>query len=267
MRYSDIEFDMQKSMFLRWYAGLLYTFLYVPIVILIVFSFNQGPSTISWTGFTLDWYRELWSDFETWQALYNSLLIAVTSVFLTLLFGTAYVFYGNSLPTSRVRYFFYTILGVPDIVLGVSLATLFVAFLLPLGIMTVIVGHVLLGFAYAIPIIQARYDELDVAQIEASYDLGASRSQTFFYVVLPYLMPALISSALLVFIISLDDFVIAYFCLGADTVTLPLHVFALIRSAATPEVNALSTVLLVLSVLLITSFFAVQSRMKVQGDS
>jgi spermidine/putrescine transport system permease protein len=263
---NNIEFAMQKSMVLRWYTSLLYVFLYVPIVLLIIFSFNQGPSTISWTGFTLDWYRELWNDFETWQALYNSLFIAVTSVLLTLFFGTTYVFYGNSLKTSPVRYFFYTVLGVPDIVLGVSLATLFVTFFLPLGVMTVIVGHVLLGFAYAIPIIQARYDELEIAQIEASYDLGASNVQTFFYVVLPYLMPALISSGLLVFIISLDDFVIAYFCLGADTVTLPLHVFALIRSAATPEVNALSTFMLALSFLFISIFFIMQNYMKMDEE-
>lgn len=258
---------MQKSMALKWYAGLLYIFLYIPIFLLILFSFNKGPSTLNWTGFTLDWYRELWGDVETWQALCNSLFIAITSVVLTLLFGTAYVFYSNSLATSRVRYFFYTVLGVPDIVLGVSLATLFVTFLLPLGVMTVIIGHVLLGFAYAIPIIQARYDELEAAQTEASYDLGASRTQTFFYVVLPYLMPALISSALLVFIISLDDFVIAYFCLGADTATLPLHIFALIRSAATPEVNALSTVMLAFSILFITVFFVIQNRMKTNEEN
>jgi len=115
-----------------------------------------------------------------------------------------------------------------------------------------IVGHTLLGLGYVIPIVHSRFIELDESLIEASYDLGATQRQTFFRVVLPLLMPALIASGLLVFIISLDDFIISFFCAGASVQTLPLYIFAVIRTGASPMINALSTIMLICS-----SFFVV----------
>jgi len=130
----------------------------------------------------------------------------------------------------------------------------------PLGTTTLIVGHTLLGLGYVIPILHARFVELDISLIEASYDLGATQKQTFFSIVLPLLRPALIASGLLVFIISLDDFIISFFCAGASIQTLPLYIFALIRTGASPMVNALSTILLIVSSLLVFLFSFLQIK-------
>ena len=139
---------------------------------------------------------------------------------------------------------------MPEIVLAVGLLSLFSFFAIPLGSITLIIGHTLLGLGYVIPILHGRFVELDRSLIEASYDLGATQRQTFFAIVLPLLMPALLSSGLLVFIISLDDFIVSFFCAGASVQTLPLYIFAVIRSGSSPMINALSTIMLIF-----TSFF------------
>ena len=143
---------------------------------------------------------------------------------------------------------------MPEIVLAVGLLSFFSFFAVPLGATTLIVGHTLLGLGYVIPILHARFIELDESLIEASYDLGATQRQTFFSIVLPLLMPALVASGLLVFIISLDDFIISFFCAGASVQTLPLYIFAVIRTGASPMINALSTIMLIFSSLFVLLF-------------
>jgi len=158
-----------------------------------------------------------------------------------------YVFYGRTSGLESWLPLFYLGLAVPEIVIAVGLLATFYVLSLPLGITTLIAGHTLMGLGYVVPIIYARYNELDEHLLEASYDLGATRAQTFFYIVIPFLFPALLSSALLVFIISFDDFVLSFFCSGPSAQTLPVYLFALIRSGATPMVNAISTLMLVSS--------------------
>jgi spermidine/putrescine transport system permease protein len=237
-----------------------YFFLYIPILVLVTFSFNNNGITYNWLGFTTSWYTDLFASVEVWHALKNSLFVAMSSVALSLTLGSLFIFFGTRAQVQRLLILFYGSLAMPEIVLAVGLLSLFSFFSVPLGTTTLIVGHTLLGLGYVIPILHARFVELDISLIEASYDLGATQKQTFFSIVLPLLRPALIASGLLVFIISLDDFIISFFCAGASIQTLPLYIFALIRTGASPMVNALSTILLIVSSLLVFLFSFLQIK-------
>ncbi len=241
-------------------VAVLYLFLYIPIFVLIFFSFNDNAFTHNWLGFTTHWYHDLFISTEVWYALKNSLLVAVSCVFLSLTLGSVFIFFGSRLIVKRLLVLFYGSLAMPEIVLAVGLLSLFSFFSVSLGAITLIIGHTLLGLGYVIPIVHARFVELDVSLIEASYDLGATKRQTFFYVILPLLAPALIAAGLLVFIISLDDFIISFFCSGASMQTLPLYIFAVIRTGASPMINALSTIMLMASsfFVLLFSFLHIQ---------
>ena len=190
-----------------------YLFLYIPIFVLIIFSFNNNAYTHSWVGFTTHWYTDLFTSTEVWYALKNSLVIASASVVLSLTLGSTLIFFGSRSAVKRLLLLFYGSLAMPEIVLAVGLLSLFSFFSVSLGTITLIVGHTLLGLGYVIPILHGRFVELDVHLIEASYDLGATQRQTFFNIVLPLLAPALVAAGLLVFIISLDDFIISFFCM------------------------------------------------------
>jgi spermidine/putrescine transport system permease protein len=244
----------------------LYLFLYIPIFVLILFSFNNNAFTQHWLGFTTQWYYELFASTEVWYALKNSLLIAISSVILSLTLGSVLIFFGSRASVKRLLLLFYGSLAMPEIVLAVGLLSLFSFFSVSLGAITLIVGHTLLGLGYVVPILHARFVELDVSLIEASYDLGATKRQTFFSIVLPLLTPALVASGLLVFIISLDDFIISFFCAGASVQTLPLYIFSVIRTGASPMINALSTLMLVVSsfFVLLFSFLHIQKTGKPQ---
>jgi len=225
----------------------LYLFLYIPIFVLIIFSFNDNAFTCAWSSFTTHWYYDLFAATEVWYALKNSLIIASSSVFLSLAIGSSLIFFGNRDTVQRLLILFYGSLAMPEIVLAAGLLSFFSFFAVPLGAMTLIVGHTLLGLGYVIPILYSRFIELDESLIEASYDLGATQRQTFFAIVLPLLMPALVAAGLLVFIISLDDFLISFFCAGASVQTLPLYIFSVIRTGSSPMINALSTIMLIFS--------------------
>lgn len=242
---------------LPFFVGLVYLILYIPIIVLVVFSFNKNPLSFKWHGFSFEWYKELFDSVEILEALKNSLVVALSSVFLSITMALVYVFYGMSSFLNRLMLLFYGSLIAPEIVLAVCLLSFFTFFSIPLGITTLIVGHTLIGLAYVVPIIKTRFLEMDFRLIEASMDLGATESQTFFKIIIPILSPAIISAALLVLIVSLDDFLVSFFCAGAATLTLPMYIFSEIRSGATPVVNALSTLLLVTSsllILILTSF-------------
>jgi len=236
-----------KAYVMPLFVAALYFLLYIPIFVLVVFSFNDNAITYSWLGFTTEWYVDLFSSAEVWEALYNSLFVALFSVVLSLTLGSVFIFFGNRDRVRQLLILFYGSLAMPEIVLAVGLLSLFSFFAVPLGAATLIAGHTLLGLGYVVPILYARFVELDINLIEASYDLGATRRQTFFSIVLPMLAPAMIAAGLLVFIISLDDFIISFFCAGASMQTLPLYIFAVIRAGASPMVNALSTILLISS--------------------
>jgi len=245
---------MRNAYGLPLFVIFLYGVLYIPIFVLIVFSFNENALTHAWQGFTVDWYYDLFSSVEVWDAVKNSLMVAFSSVILSLSLGSVFIFFCRKELVKKLLIFFYGSLGIPEIVLAVGLLSLFSFCSIPLGAATLIAGHTLLGLGYVIPILYSRFSELDVSLIEASYDLGATQRQTFFSIILPLLAPALVASGMLVFIISLDDFIISFFCAGASMQTLPLYIFAVIRTGASPMINALSTVMLLVSSLLVLIF-------------
>lgn len=237
----------RKYSFLPFFVGCMYLFMYIPIIVLVIFSFNSNPFSYEWHRGTLHWYCELFSSVEVWEALKNSLIVAGSSVFLSLVIGVFFVCFASRQYSSVLIMLFYMVLAIPEIVLAVGMLSFFSLTAVGLGMTTLITGHTLIGLGYTIPILYNQFHEIDAQLIEVSLDLGASRMQTFFIVILPLMSPALIAAGLLVFTVSLDDFVFSFFCNGPSVQTLPVYIFSLIRSGATPMVNALSTLLLVVS--------------------
>ena len=241
-----------------------YLFLYVPIVVLLVFSFNTEGFPSPWREFTWKWYYELLHSSHLWHAFNNSLVVAIFSTLISLTMGVFLIFYGAQ--GGRVGNYlslFYGNLVIPETVLAVSLLGFFSLLSIPLGLGTLILAHSVLGLGFVIPIVYARFLELDHRMTEASLVLGATPVQTFFKVTLPLLRPSLIATGLLVFIISFDDFVLSYFCAGSTAQTLSLYILSMLRSGISPVVNALSAVLLVLSSFLVLIFFSLKTRTRI----
>lgn len=257
---------MQTRSLLARLSGLLfvsgfYCFLYIPIIIFVLFSFNKASFPSPWVEFTFDWYRELWSEAFIWESLYNSFIVSLSAVCLSTIMGVFLVFYTTQ--GGRVYKLlsqFYLNLVFPEIILAVGLLGFFTFFSIPLGATSLIIAHTVLGLGYMVPIVHARYTELDYRLTEAALDLGASPIRTFFTVTLPLLKPAIYGASILVFIISFDDFVLAYFCAGTSFQTLPLFILSMLRTGVSPVVNALSTLLLVFSSLLIIAYSSLRTK-------
>jgi len=243
------------------FVGLTYIFLYIPIIILVLFSFNSAAFPSPWQSFTLHWYKELFYTSQLWHSFLNSCIVAFCATALSLLMSIGLVFY--DLKAKKIRSylaFFYGIVIVPEIVFAVGLLSFFSFFEIPLSLPTLVVAHTVLGLGYAVPLIYTRFLEMDRRLIEASLDLGATTSQTFFKVVIPYLKPSCMAAALLLFIISFDDFIIAFFCAGSDAQTLSLYIFSMIRAGISPVINALSTLLLIVSSFFVVAFCSLNNR-------
>ena len=244
-------------------VALTYLFLYVPIVVLFVFSFNVERFPSPWSGFTLKWYYELFHSPYLWEAFRNSLIVAIFATMVSLFSGIGLVFYAaQGGRIGNLLGMFYGNLIIPETVLAVSLLTLFTTLRVPLGLTTLIFAHSVLGLGFVVPIVYARFLELDPTLTEASKDLGATPVQTFFKITLPLLRPTMITTALLVFILSFDDFILSYFCAGSQSQTLSLYILSMLRTGVSPVVNALSSVLLFLSSLLVLTFFSFKTRIR-----
>ena len=244
-------------------VALTYLFLYVPLIVLLVFSFNTERFPSPWTGFTLNWYRELFQSVYLWNAFGNSLIVACCATLISVGAGIGLIFYAAQ--GGRIGNFlgmFYGNLIVPETVLAVSLLTFFTMIKVPLGLGTLVLAHSVLGLGFVVPITYVRFQELDRTLNEASLALGATPIQTFFKVTLPLLRPTLIMTALLVFILSFDDFILSYFCAGSTAQTLSLYILSMIRTGVSPVVNALSSVLLFFSSLLVLIFFSLKTRIR-----
>lgn len=241
----------------------IYLFLYVPIFVLLVFSFNTEHFPAPWSGFTFKWYHELFSSSYLWKAFGNSLIVATFSTLISLVAGVGIVFYAaQGGRIGKMLGMFYGNLIIPETVLAVSLLSFFILIDIPLGLTTLILAHTVLGLGFTVPIIYARFCDLDYTLTEASLDLGATPLQTFFKVTLPMLRPTLITTALLIFILSFDDFVLSYFCAGSTAQTLSLYILSMIRTGVSPVVNALSAILLVLSSFLVLMFFSLKTKVR-----
>jgi spermidine/putrescine transport system permease protein len=236
--------------FASWTA-VVFAFFYLPIAILILFSFNQSKLNIVWTGFTLEWYAALWRDRALVRTLQNSLIVAAATTGLSVVLGTA----GGWL-LHRYRYRASTLLEtlvflpmiVPEVILGVSLLILFVTVGLQLGYTTIVISHVTFCFPFVMAAVQARLAGLDPSLEEAALDLGATPAQAFRKVLVPYLMPAIVSGALMAFTLSLDELIVTWFTASAGTRTLPLEIFGRVKKGLDPSLNAISTVFIVFTV-------------------
>ena len=229
-------------------------FLYVPIVVLVVFSFNASRLSAAWTGFTTDWYLQLATDASLRAAVKNSLIVAVVSTAIAAVLGVAAAV-GLDHPAVRRRRLIEGAmllpLLVPEVTLGVALMLFFVTIRVPLSLVTVTLGHAAFNLPVVMVIVQARLRKMDPGLVEAAYDLGASPWQAFRRVTLPLLAPAIAGGVLMAFTISLDDFIVTFFTGGPGSTTLPLKVYSMIKSGLSPEINALSAVLVVLSMALV----------------
>jgi len=228
-----------------------YAFLYVPLVIVIVYSFNDSRLNAEWVGFTLDWYDKLFHNEEMLTAAANSLFIALIASAVATVLGTMAGMAMYRYKTRLLPVLVLTPIAIPEILMGVSLLIFFVMINFTLGIFSVALAHIAFCIGFVAIVVRARLSGMDESLIEASRDCGASSWQTFRYITLPLIMPGVIAGALMAFTLSIDDFVITFFTAGAGTVTLPLQIYSMIKIAVTPEVNAVSTLLMLLTLALI----------------
>lgn len=242
-------------------AGVL--FLYAPIAVLIVFSFNASRLSASWQGFTLEWYHQLAGDAALLAAVQNSLLVGIISTAIATVLGVGAALGMESLPSRRRRIMEGAVLLpliVPEIMMGVALMLFFVLIKLPLSLVTVTIGHAAFNLPVVTVIVRARLRKLDPHLMEAARDLGATPWQVFHRITLPLLMPAILGAVLMAFTFSLDDFIVTFFTAGPGSTTLPLRVYSMVKSGVSPVINALSAVLVLTSMALIGASLALQRR-------
>ena len=235
-----------------WTAALVaYAFLYVPLIIVVVYSFNNSRLNAEWVGFTLDWYRQLFSDADMLAAAVNSLIIGVTASVVSTILGTMAGVAMYRYKTRLLPILVLTPIAIPEILMGVSLLIFFVLVSFTLGLVSVALAHIAFCIGFVAIVVRARLAGMDESLTEAARDCGATPWNAFRYVTLPLIMPGVIAGALMAFTLSIDDFVTTFFTAGAGTVTLPLAIYSMIKIAVTPEVNAVSTLLMLLTLLLI----------------
>ena len=232
-------------------AAVGYAFLYVPLAIVVAYSFNNSRLNAEWVGFTLDWYDKLFHNEEMLTAAVNSLAIALTASLVATLLGTMA---GVAMYRYKLRLLpilVLTPIAIPEILMGVSLLIFFVLLNFTLGLVSVALAHIAFCIGFVAIVVRSRLAGMDESLTEAARDCGATPFEAFRYVTLPLIMPGVIAGALMAFTLSIDDFVITFFTAGAGTVTLPLQIYSMIKIAVTPEVNAVSTLLMLLTLALI----------------
>ncbi|MFM7598236.1 MAG: ABC transporter permease [Actinomycetota bacterium] len=242
---------------------IVFAFLYVPLVFVVGYSFNANRVVTVWKGFTLDWYADVLTNNDIQRALMNSLRVAVVATILSVLFATGLAI-GLIRMVRAGRTFAWSLimapLIIPEIVFAIGTLALFVQIRLPLGVEAITLAHTAFCIPFALLPIRARLRSIDLSIYEAAADLGANEWTIFRRISLPLLMPGIVAGALLAFIISLDDFLVSYFLAGPGGTTLPVYIFGMIRNAITPGVNALSTLLLLVSVLIVTGSYLITRR-------
>ena len=247
----------KPGFFGRFYTGFILFFLYAPIFVLIVFSFNSTRSRTVWSGFSLEWYRRLFADSAVLDAFYTTIVVSLLAAVIATIAGTfAAVGFFNM--RRRLRTPIMQINNIPmmnaDIVTGVSLCLLFVSLgsvlRFRLGFGTLLIAHITFNIPYVILSIMPKLRQLDVNLVDAACDLGCTWMQAFWKVIIPEILPGIINGLIIAFTLSIDDFVISYFTAGGNIMTLSMTIFSMTRRRISPEINALSTILF-LSVLLL----------------
>lgn len=252
------------NLLLGGWSGLVLLFLYLPIVLLIVYSFNASRLAIVWEGFTLQWYRDLWNEMLAHladerrstliESMNNSLIIASATTVASVLLGTlgAWVLHRYRFPALRsITTLVFIPMIIPEIIMGISLLIFFKTVDFELGFATVIISHVTFCFPFVLIAVQARLAGLDPSLEEAAMDLGATPFGAFRRVIVPYLLPSIISGALMSFTLSLDELIVTYFTRGPKSETLPIKVFGMAKVGLNPMLNTISTVFIVLTAMLV----------------
>ncbi len=242
---------MRLPLLLRLAAGAAYVFLYGPLLIVVAYSFNDSTMNAKWVGFTLDWYRKLLRNEEMLTAAWNSLVIALVASAISTVLGTmaGYAMYRYKL--RLLPFLVVAPIAIPEILMGVSLLIFFVAVNLTLGMVSITLAHIAFCIGFVAIVVRARLAGMDEALVEAARDLGATPLAAFRLVTLPLIMPGVVAGALMAFTLSIDDFVITFFTAGAGAMTLPLKIYTMVKITVTPEVNAVSTLLMLLTLVLI----------------
>jgi spermidine/putrescine transport system permease protein len=232
-------------------AALGYAFLYVPLLIVIVYSFNDSRLNAEWVGFTWHWYEVLLEDEQMLTAAWNSLIIGVSASAVATVLGTmaGYAMYRFKLRVLPVLVLMP--IAIPEILMGVSLLIFFVLLNVTLGMLSITLAHIAFCIGFVAIVVRSRLTGMDESLTEAARDLGATHWQAFRLITLPLIMPGIIAGALMAFTLSIDDFVITFFTAGVDATTLPLQIYSMIKIAVTPEVNAVSTLLMLVTLILI----------------
>jgi spermidine/putrescine transport system permease protein len=244
-------------------AAIVFGFLYIPLVFVVGYSFNSNRVVTVWKGFSLEWYADVLTNDDIQRAVMNSLRVASISTVLSVLFATGLAI--GLLRMARAgRTFAWSLimapLVIPEIVFAIGTLALFVQIRFPLGVDAITLAHTAFCIPFALLPIRARLRTVDLSIYEAAADLGANEWTIFRRITLPLLAPGIVAGALLAFIISLDDFIVSYFLAGAGGTTLPVYIFGMIRNAITPGVNALSTLLLLVSVVIVTISYIIARR-------
>lgn len=240
----------KSSRFLNLHLCLFYIFLYVPILVLMVLSFNKAGLPTVWTGFSLEWYSKLWQSKEILSAARNTLVVAVSATVLATIVGTLLaVGVETRRQSSALDAVLFAPMIIPDIVLAIALLSFYSLLNFTLGLHSIILSHTVFNIAFVAAVVRTRMRNFDHSILEASADLGASEVTTFFRVLLPAIAPGVIAGALLSFTLSIDEFIIAFFTAGpgSASTTLPMQIYAMIRFGVTPEINAMATIVMFVS--------------------
>jgi spermidine/putrescine transport system permease protein len=243
---------MNKRKVALWVAAILaYMFLYAPLAIVVIYSFNDSRLNAEWVGFTLAWYEKLFHNEKMLHAAWNSLLIGITASAVSTVLGTMA---GYAMYRFRMRLLPVLILApiaIPEILMGVSLLIFFVLLNISLGMLSIVLSHIAFCIGFVAIVVRSRLAGMDESLTEAARDLGATPWNAFRLVTLPLIMPGVVAGALMAFTLSIDDFVITFFTAGVGSTTLPLQIYTMVKIAVTPEVNAISTLLMMLTLTLI----------------
>jgi len=249
------------------YVAVITILTYVPILLTVVYSFNENKLTTVWDGFSLKWYRELFRDREIREALINSLILAGLSCLCAVVIGTTGAL-GMHRRKSRLNEAGESVsmipIMIPEIILGMVFLSVFSFMGLPFGMLTLVIAHTTFCVPYIYSMVKARLAGMDKALEEAALDMGASPVRVFFDITLPLIMPAILSGSMLAFAMSFDDVVISIFVTGPTVNTLPIKIYTKMKTGVTPEINALATMMLLVTILLLMISAIVGKRNKVE---
>ncbi len=254
---------MSKRIFKNMFLYLVFAFLFLPIIVLIIYSFNSSSMNIIFENFTFDWYHKLFQNSVLIESFTNTLIVACVSTIISTIIGTisAYGLYKFDFPLKKlINSLIYIPIVIPEIVLGISLLSIYTLMRLELGMFTIILSHIAFSIPFVVVSVRSALSRETITYEEAGKDLGASNFKIFKEIIMPIIMPGIISGATLAFTLSLDDVVISYFTAGPGSNTLPLYIYSMIKTGITPDVNALSTLMMLVVFIILISITIYQGR-------